>query len=104
MTRRALRCRRGTTLIELLVTISILAIISGIATMAIRRIDRPNPADPQQILADSMRKVLATGQALRIHLSIDGRPVNAAIAADGSIVADSAFGIERFTGAPINAR
>ncbi|MEP6493407.1 MAG: prepilin-type N-terminal cleavage/methylation domain-containing protein [bacterium] len=96
--------RRGNTLIELLVTISILAIVSGIATMAIRRIDRPNPADPQQMLADSARKVVATGRSLRIHVVIDGNPASAVIAADGSIVADSAFGIERFTGAPTNAR
>lgn len=100
------RCvdRPGATLVELLVTLSILGIIAGVTTLAIRRFDPPRPADPLEILADSVRQALGTSRPARIRITIGGRAANAVVGIDGSIVADSVFGVERFTGAPGNAR
>jgi prepilin-type N-terminal cleavage/methylation domain-containing protein len=91
---------RGVTLIELLVTIAILAALSAVATLAVRRIDTPNPDDPQTVLANGIRDVLRTGKPAHLHFVIDGVAANATILPDGSVVADSALELERFTGIP----
>jgi prepilin-type N-terminal cleavage/methylation domain-containing protein len=94
----------GVTLIELLVTLSILGVIASVTTLAIRRFDALPVDAPQQILADSVRRALATGRSIHVHILIDGRPANALVGMDGSILADSAFGVERFSGRPVDAR
>jgi prepilin-type N-terminal cleavage/methylation domain-containing protein len=96
--------RRGVTLIELLVTLSILSGIAGVTTLAVRRLVAPAADSPQQILADSLRLAVATGRPIRVRIIVGGRWVNALVGIDGSILADSGFGIERFTGRPVNAR
>jgi prepilin-type N-terminal cleavage/methylation domain-containing protein len=96
--------RAGFTLVELLVTLSILAIMSAVGTLALRTVDRPRVDDPQQVLSDSQRSALATGRTIVLRLVINGKLASAAIDPDGGIIADSVFDVERFTGLPVHAR
>jgi prepilin-type N-terminal cleavage/methylation domain-containing protein len=96
--------RHGVTLIELLVTLSVLAILSAVTTLAVRRIDTPRPHDPRAILADSIRVVLESGRATTVHFVIDGVATNATIHPDGSVVADSLLDLEPLSGAFTRAR
>ena len=96
--------RRGVTLVELMVTLVILAVISSVTVLAIRRIDRPRPNDPRTIFADTLRAVLATGRPTTVRLLTDSGPASGTVRADGSIVADSALDIDRLTGGPTHAR
>jgi Tfp pilus assembly protein FimT len=98
------RPRWGVTLIELVVTLFILATMASVTTLAIRRFDVSSPNAPQQVLADSFRRAVATGRSIRVHVVVDGRAANALIGMDGSILADSVFAVERFTGRPVNGR
>jgi prepilin-type N-terminal cleavage/methylation domain-containing protein len=98
------KARRGVTLIELIVTMVILAVISGVSALAVRRIDRPSPADPHQMIADTLRKVLATGQPVVLRFVIGGAPASATISADGTVIADSVLLVDRFTALPTHAR
>jgi hypothetical protein len=99
------RCRRnGVTLGERLVTIAILGVLSAVATLAVRRIDKPNPDDPQTMLANGIRSVLKTGKPASLHFVIDGVAANATILPDGSVVADSALMVERLTGIPARVK
>ena len=96
--------RRGVTLVELIVTLVILAVINGVTVLAIRRIDPPQPSDPRTIFADTLRSVLATGVPTVIRLLTDSGPASGVVRADGSIVADSILDMDRLTGAPARAR
>ena len=90
--------RAGTTLVELLITLSVMGVIMGVATMAVRRIEAPRPDDPYQIVEDSLRRAVAIGRGTTIKLMVRGLPALVTVNPDGSVVADSALGIERFTG------
>lgn len=98
------RLRRGTTLIELLVTLAILGIIAGVTVLAVRQMDRPRPTDPRTILADTLRAVLASGRPAIVRVITDSGPASAVVRADGSIIADSLLDVDRFTGASNHAR
>jgi prepilin-type N-terminal cleavage/methylation domain-containing protein len=104
MKRAPFHPRNGVTLIELLVTIAILGTISAVTTLAVRRIDQPRPDDPRAMLDDSSRIAVATGRRVLVRVVIDGVPAAAVISPDGSIVADSALRVERFTGRIVRAR
>ena len=96
--------RPGVTLIELLVTLTVLAVMSSVTVMAVRRMDPPRPEDPNTILADTLRAVVATGKSAIVRVLVNGAPVSATVRPDGSIVADSALAFDRFTGLPAHAR
>jgi prepilin-type N-terminal cleavage/methylation domain-containing protein len=90
--------RAGFTLVELLVAITVLAITSMIATLAIRRNDSLAADDAWRVLADSQRVALATGRDIVVRLNIAGTAAYASIRPDGSVVADSTLEIERLSG------
>jgi prepilin-type N-terminal cleavage/methylation domain-containing protein len=96
--------RRGVTLIELLITMTILGVIAGVTVLAIRRFDPVNPSDPHQIIADSSRVAMETGRTITMRLPVDSSIATVSVRPDGSVIADSILMTERFTGAPINAR
>jgi prepilin-type N-terminal cleavage/methylation domain-containing protein len=89
--------RRGVTLIELLVTLALLALIACVTTLSIRRMEEPSPDDPARMLADSLRQAVATGRAATFRLTVNGRAALATTHPDGSVVADSVVPIDRLT-------
>ena len=95
--------RRGVTLVELLLTLVIIAAISAVTSLAVRIIEKPRPTDPAQMLSDSAHAAVAESRSITIAAEIAGVSRRATIAPDGSVTADSAFGIERLTGRAINA-
>jgi prepilin-type N-terminal cleavage/methylation domain-containing protein len=96
--------RRGMTPIELLITITLLAILAAVTRLAVREIDRPRPSDPRAILADSIRVVLETGRPTVVRLVVDGVVRSAAIRPDGSVIADSLFDLEPLSGTFLHGR
>ena len=100
----ARRSPRGVTLLELLVTMAILAALSAVTTLGVRRMDTPRLDDPRTILANGIRQVLATGRPATLHFVIDGVATSATVLPDGGVVADSALAIERLTGIPARAK
>jgi prepilin-type N-terminal cleavage/methylation domain-containing protein len=103
MTRHS-HSRRGTTLVELLVVLCILGILAGVTVLAVRRLDRPAPDDLYAVVAESLRAAVDARRAIVVRVVHDGGPLSAAIRADGSVVGDSAFEVDRFTGRPLHAK
>ena len=99
------RCRRGVTLVELLVSIMLLVLIVSVVVPAVRA-SAPPPADsPQLRLMSARRAALSRGEATTIDWMGDGgsrRPVT--IWPDGHITTDSSPGIEWMTGQPDTVR
>ena len=96
--------RGGFTLIELVVTMALLAAIAAVGTLEVRRVKPADPNDPQTMLADSLRAATASGRTIALGLTIHGGFAQATIRPDGSVVADSAFGVDLLTGRPDHAK
>ena len=96
--------RRGFTLLELLAALTVLAIATSVATLAMRIVDRPPTLDPRGILADSLHAAIEQQRTIRIALPGGDSMVFAAANADGSVVADSAFDVDRLSGRFNHAR
>ena len=93
-----MRCWRGMTLVELLVTLAIMGVLLGVVTLAVRRIDEPVLKDPYHIVGDSLRAAAASGRAISLLFVMHGTSVAATVFPDGSIVSDSALAIDRLSG------
>ena len=103
-TRVACRHRHGHTLIEMLITVALLGIVASMTTLGVRRFSRPSPSDPRAIIADTLERVLATGRSVTLQFIVNGRPVFATVNPDGSVIADTAIDVNRFTGRSTNAK
>jgi len=95
--------RRGTTLIEMLVSIVLLGIVASIASPALRRAAMPPASDAFTTIAESLDVAIASGRTITLQLSMDSGPAFATVRPDGSVVADSAIHVDRFTGRPNDA-
>lgn len=96
--------RDGMTLIELLIALAIMGIMASVVTLLMRRNGAPVVQDPARIVADSVAAVVARGWPAAIRLTIGGRVVVASVHPDGTVIADSAFHIDRLTARTIDAR
>ena len=90
--------RRGTTLIEMLVSVVLLGILASIATPALRRAAAPPTGEVLTAIADSLDVAIASGRTITLRLSVQSRPGFATVNPDGSVVADSAIHVDRLTG------
>jgi prepilin-type N-terminal cleavage/methylation domain-containing protein len=95
---------RGATLIELLVTLTLLGIIASVTTLALRRMPKPSPDDPTAVIADTLGWVLASGRSVTLQFIVNRRPAEATVNPDGSVIADTALHIDRLTGRTLDAR
>jgi prepilin-type N-terminal cleavage/methylation domain-containing protein len=95
--------RRGTTLIEMLVSIVLLGIVASVATPALRRAAMPPMSDAFTAIAESLDVAIASGRTITLQLSMESGSAFATVRPDGSVVADSAIHVDRFTGRPGDA-
>ncbi|MEO7455563.1 MAG: type II secretion system protein [Gemmatimonadaceae bacterium] len=85
------------TLIELIVVISIIALISGVAALAMPR--RTVPADDTtHRIAKIRAKALLTGQSATVVIRLASAYSIATALPDGTVLADSAAHVDRLTG------
>lgn len=84
------RSMRGMTLIEVLVTLVVLALLTSVATLAPRPAVR-KATDLHTMLEDSLSAAIAQGREITIVARANGREVSATLSADGRIVADTEF-------------
>ena len=90
--------RRGTTLLELCVTIAVMAVATSVVALAARGIDCPDPADFTMRIVAARRAAVATGRP--VLLTIVRHDTVLAISAypDGTVLADSSLHLEPLTG------
>lgn len=101
MCRNVRFARHGLTLLEVVISVTILGVTASVATMVIRRAPPSDPTNPATVIADTLERVLATGARVTLQFTVNAHPALATINPDGSIVADSALAIERLTGRAI---
>lgn len=92
----------GTTLVELLVVLAILGVIAGVAGLSFRAEPKSVPVDAARAqVAAARREAIRTGRSVTVVVPAEGQVSVATAHADGSVVADSALSIDRFTGARV---
>lgn len=101
MTTQRRRC--GTTLLELMAVLLIVGVVAGVVSLAVRRLDQPDPADPYTRIATARRDAVADGIGRALVVRVDGRAMAVSILADGRVMADTALGIDRLTGRRLDA-
>jgi prepilin-type N-terminal cleavage/methylation domain-containing protein len=93
------RIRRASTLIELMVTLAVLSIVSAVATLALGGVASGRlREDAWSAVTVARAQALREGRAVTLRLRAAGRVVVATAFPDGSIVADSALGLDPLTG------
>lgn len=92
------RSRHGTTLIELLVTIIVMTVIAGMASLAIRSVGKPVTPTIAERLAQARRDAVARGAAVTIELVVKGAIASATAFPDGTVITDSALRWNRLSG------
>lgn len=95
---------RGSTLVEMLITLALLGVISAVTTLAVRRVAPPDPNDPLIVIADTISAVMKSGRPATLQFMVSGRPALATLNPDGSVVADSVLHVDRLTGESNRAR
>ncbi|MGH7719758.1 MAG: pilus assembly FimT family protein [Steroidobacteraceae bacterium] len=94
-----LRRRRAMTLVELLVVLTILGLVAGVAGLALRRASPVATAgSTASLVSDARREAIELGHAVTVVVPVAGRVSSATAFPDGSVVADAVLGVERFTG------
>lgn len=89
----------GVTLIELIVTLALLGILTGVVGLAVGGAWSVRTADgPTAKLAEARRDALRSGRAVSITAVVSGASYSATAFPDGSVAADSVFFAERLTG------
>lgn len=90
--------RDGSTLIEMIVTLTVMAIVATVVTLAAHPNVPRGEAEYQAILADASRRALRLREPVTVTVTIDGRGATATFFPDGSAVGDTALALDRITG------
>lgn len=90
--------RHGGTLLELLVVLTLVAAIAGVATFAARRLPVPDPRTPRATIARARHDAVHLGRSVTGFAYRENDSVRFTARPDGSVVADSALHVERLTG------
>lgn len=89
----------GTTLIELIIVISILGMAMTFVGLALRSTHFSFEEPPEiTVLREARRTALVTGKSVTVSVMIEGVHHEAIVFPDGSVVADSGFRVDRWTG------
>ena len=90
----------GSTLLELIVTLAVMAVVAGVVALALRPRDAAHPAaDP---VVEARRAAIAARRPVTIDLVRDGRVFVLTALPDGGVIADADLGLDRFTGEKIH--
>lgn len=89
--------RPGTTLLELIVVISALAVIASVSALVMPRRITP-PDDTAHRIANGRAEALKTGRPVRLTVRLRGTYVAATMLPDGMVLIDTAAHIARLTG------
>ena len=100
MRSRILSRRTALTLLELLVAVTLLGAIAGVATLAMRPPLRPEPAGRRQQIDNARSLALRLGQPVSVALPSSSGAWQATALPDGSVIADSSLDVDRLTGRP----
>jgi prepilin-type N-terminal cleavage/methylation domain-containing protein len=95
---------RGVTLVELLITLTMLGIVASVATLALRVIERPAADDPRALLDDSTSTAIREGRPITILDTVAARPLSATVWPDGSVAADTVFQADPLGGKRTHAK
>lgn len=97
-----MRHRPGGTLIELLVTLAIMAIVASVVTLSLR-LDAGATDDVERQVMDARRTALRTGRPVTVHLVVRGEPATMTAFPDGGVAPDTALSLHRLTGERFDA-
>lgn len=92
---------KGVTLVELLVVLAILGVMAGVVGLAFAtgsgvRDDRTEAATT---VLRARTEALRSGATVQATVFVEGTPHAIAVLPDGRVLADSALGVDTFTGA-----
>jgi len=98
------RPRAGVTLVELMVTVSLLALIATLSGVAIARREEPSrePGIRAQVRS-ARRDAIRTGQSVTLVVRTRASTHRIVALPNGSVVADTALHLDRATGEPSHA-
>ncbi|MGH7679632.1 MAG: pilus assembly FimT family protein [Gemmatimonadaceae bacterium] len=95
--------RRGSTLVELLVTLVIMAIVASVATLVLGRPTSP-PASADDLLREARLAAINNRRPTTLAVNRNGQELILTALPDGGVVADSGLDVDRLTGEPRHAR
>jgi prepilin-type N-terminal cleavage/methylation domain-containing protein len=97
--RRQARDASGNTLVELLVVLAVLGVLAGVTGLAFRRMpDRRLLESAEARIAAARRQAIEGGRSVTVTVIRDGNAFVATASADGSVVTDTSFGVDRLSG------
>jgi hypothetical protein len=96
--------RPGSTLIEMIVTLAVMAVVASVVVVAARPAPRSADAEHRAILDDAARRALRLREPVTVAVAIDGRLSRATFFPDGSAVSDSNLRLDRLAGGLVHAR
>lgn len=94
--------RRGTTLVELLVVLAILATVTGLAGLALVKWSPVRPSTTDHIAA-ARRTAIATGRTVLLGVVAGSDSQHAVALPDGSVIGATLAGIDRLSGRAADA-
>lgn len=90
---------KGSTLVELLVVLAIFGVVAGVTGLTFRAEPRsPRVDDAAARVTAARREAIHSGRSVTVVVASHNGVVVATAHADGSVVADSALGLDRLTG------
>lgn len=98
-----MRLRYGSTLVELLVTLTIMSIVAGVVTLMLRPSNAARRALYSEILA-ARRSALSSRAPVTIEVILNDSLRFVTVLPDGELIADSALPFDRLTGVRLNVR
>jgi prepilin-type N-terminal cleavage/methylation domain-containing protein len=92
------KARRGLTLIELIVVLTLMATVSAVVGLAAPLSRFSSTESPAAELSAARRSALSSGKPTPLWLLDSGGVPSAVAMPDGSILGDSSIAVDRFTG------